>query len=140
MEVSSSSNSPSTSTSSTSTDPNRNTHELQQMSKQKGGLITLPFIIANEAFEKVASYGLLPNMILYLMKDYHMTIPTGTSVLSIWSGVTNFTPIIGAFFSDSYLGRFWTITFGSIASLLVSIQLFILTSNPLFLLQFSLDL
>ncbi|RZC75648.1 hypothetical protein C5167_051125 [Papaver somniferum] len=118
MEVSSSSNSPSTSTSSTSTDPNRNTHELQQMSKQKGGLITLPFIIANEAFEKVASYGLLPNMILYLMKDYHMTIPTGTSVLSIWSGVTNFTPIIGAFFSDSYLGRFWTITFGSIASLL----------------------
>ncbi|KAI3977520.1 hypothetical protein MKX01_000433 [Papaver californicum] len=118
MEVSSSSNSPSTSTSSTAIDPIRSTHEPQQMSKQKGGLITLPFIIANEAFEKVASYGLLPNMILYLMRDYHMTIPAGTSVLSIWSGVTNFTPIIGAFFSDSYLGRFWTITFGSIASLL----------------------
>ncbi|XP_048495722.1 protein NRT1/ PTR FAMILY 1.2 isoform X2 [Beta vulgaris subsp. vulgaris] len=36
----------------------------------KGGLRTLPFILANEAFEKAASYGLLPNMILYLMGGY----------------------------------------------------------------------
>lgn len=75
---------------------------------------------ANEAFEKVASYGLLPNMILYLMKDYYLSFANGTNIIFLWSAATNFMPILGAFLSDSYLGRFLTIGFGSIASLLVS--------------------
>ncbi|OVA08596.1 Proton-dependent oligopeptide transporter family [Macleaya cordata] len=59
-----------------------------------------------------------------------MDIATGTSVLSLWSAVTNFTPIVGAFFSDSYLGRFLTIAFGSIASLLGMILLWLTTMFP----------
>ncbi|KAI3741669.1 hypothetical protein L1987_59343 [Smallanthus sonchifolius] len=49
----------------------------------KGGMITMPFIIVNEAFDRVASYGLMPNMIFYLMEVYHMDVVTGTSILSI---------------------------------------------------------
>ena len=75
--------------------------------------------VANEALEKVASYGLLPNMILYLMGDYHIGIAQGTNILFFWSAATNFLPLIGAFVSDSYLGRFLTIGFGSISSFLV---------------------
>ncbi|KAF8400828.1 hypothetical protein HHK36_014130 [Tetracentron sinense] len=75
-------------------------------------------LAANEAFEKVASYGLLPNMILYLMGDYKMGVKTGTNVLFFWSAATNFMPLLGAFLSDSFLGRFLTIGLGSIASLL----------------------
>lgn len=86
--------------------------------KQKGGLITMPFIIANEAFEKVASYGLLPNMILYLIMDYGMGLPKSQNILFFWNAATNFMPLIGAFVSDAYLGRFLTIGLGSIASLL----------------------
>ncbi|KAJ7965960.1 protein NRT1/ PTR FAMILY 1.2 [Quillaja saponaria] len=67
----------------------------------KGGFRTLPFIIVNEAFEKLASYGLTPNMILYLTEEY-----------------------------DSYVGRYWMIGFGSIASLLGMSLLWLTTMIP----------
>ncbi|KAA3489278.1 protein NRT1/PTR FAMILY 1.2-like [Gossypium australe] len=79
-------------------------HEEMPETHSKGGLITMPFIIANESFEKVASYGLVPNMILYLIKDYHMGVAKGTNILFFWQAATNFTPILGAFVADSYLG------------------------------------
>lgn len=97
----------------------------EQPSSQKGGLRTMPFIIANEAFERLASYGLLPNMILYLMREYHMDVATGTSVLSLWGAATNFLPLAGAFLSDSYLGRFQTIALGSVTSLMGMILLWL---------------
>ncbi|GJY87749.1 NRT1/ PTR family 1.2-like protein [Tanacetum coccineum] len=70
----------------------------------KGGMKTMPFIIANEAFEKIATDGLMPNMIFYLMEVYHMEAVTGTSILAIWSALSNGLSIFGAFISDSYLG------------------------------------
>ncbi|XVE88868.1 hypothetical protein DITRI_Ditri19aG0103300 [Diplodiscus trichospermus] len=98
--------------------------------RQKGGLVTMPFIIANESFEKVASYGLVPNMILYLIKDYHMGVAKGTNILFFWQAATNFTPILGAFVADSYLGRFLTIGLGSICSLLGMILLWLTAMIP----------
>ncbi|XP_058192498.1 protein NRT1/ PTR FAMILY 1.2-like [Rhododendron vialii] len=98
--------------------------------RQKGGLITMPFILANEALEKVATYGLLPNMILYLMGDYHIGITQGTNLLFFWSAATNFSPLVGAFISDSYLGRFLTIGLGSIFSLLGLVLLWITAMIP----------
>ncbi|KAK2979545.1 hypothetical protein RJ640_013562 [Escallonia rubra] len=86
---------------------------------QKGGFRTLPFIIVNEAFEKVASFGLMPNMIIYLMSEYHLDMATGSNVLFLWSAATNFLPVLGAFLADSLLGRFKLIGFGSIVSLLL---------------------
>ncbi|XP_068647312.1 protein NRT1/ PTR FAMILY 1.2-like [Aristolochia californica] len=90
---------------------------------KKGGLRTMPFIIVNETFEKVASYGLLANMILYLKFDYNMTNVEGARVLFIWSATSNFLPVLGSFFSDSYMGRYRVIAFGSIISLLGMISL-----------------
>nr|GEU65648.1 putative nucleotidyltransferase, ribonuclease H [Tanacetum cinerariifolium] len=49
------------------------------------------------------------NMILYLLFDYHMSVALGVNVLLIWSATTNTLPIVGAFLSDSILGRFLTI-------------------------------
>ncbi|XAR67701.1 hypothetical protein NMG60_11002576 [Bertholletia excelsa] len=98
--------------------------------RPKGGLVTMPFIIANEALEKVASYGLLPNMILYLMGEYHIGVAKGTNILFFWSAATNFLPLVGAFLSDSFLGRFLTIGLGSIASLLGMILLWLTAMIP----------
>ncbi|CAI0423204.1 unnamed protein product [Linum tenue] len=99
-------------------------------SRKQGGLITMPFIIANEAFEKVASYGLAPNMIMYLMKDYKMGVAKGTNILFLWSAATNFTPLFGAFMSDSFLGRFLTIGLASLSSLLGTILLWLTAMIP----------
>ncbi|KAG5523449.1 hypothetical protein RHGRI_035309 [Rhododendron griersonianum] len=107
--------------------------EEQQQSprrRQKGGLMTMPFIIANEGLEKLASYGLLSNMILYLMEEYHIGVIEGTNILFFWSAATNFFPLFGAFISDSYLGRFLTIGLGSIFSLLGMVLLWMTTVIP----------
>ncbi|PWA68544.1 proton-dependent oligopeptide transporter family [Artemisia annua] len=98
--------------------------------RQKGGLRTMPFILVNDTFEKVASFGLLPNMILYLLSNYHMSYALGANVLLNWSAANNFLPIVGAFLSDSLLGRFHTIFLGSIFSLMGMILLWLTTILP----------
>ncbi|XP_071689128.1 protein NRT1/ PTR FAMILY 1.2-like [Rutidosis leptorrhynchoides] len=105
-------------------------HQTQLSTTKKGGLRTMPFIIANEAFEKVASYGLMPNMIVYLMKDYNIGVSKGTNILFLWTAASNFAPVLGAFFSDSYLGRFLTIGLGSLFSLLGMLLLWLTTMVP----------
>ncbi|KAK1360176.1 Proton-dependent oligopeptide transporter [Heracleum sosnowskyi] len=97
---------------------------------QKGGLITMPFIIANEAFERLASFGLTPNMIQYLIQDYHVSLTKGQNIIFYWNAATNFLPLIGAFVADSYLGRFLTIVFGSVFSLLGMIILWLTAMLP----------
>ena len=68
----------------------------------------------NEVFERIASMGMLPNMILYLMREYNMEAANGSNVLFIWSFFTNSLAIFGAFLSDAYLGRFRVIALGSL--------------------------
>ena len=74
----------------------------------------------NEVFERIASIGVLPNMILYLMREYNMEAANGANLLFIWSALTNGLAIFGAFLSDAYFGRFRVIAFGSFSSLIVS--------------------
>ena len=87
-------------------------------------MINVVLVAANEAFEKLASVGLMPNMILYLTREYGMQTAEATNFLLLWSAATNFTPLIGALLADSYVGRYSMIAFGSIASLLVIFFLF----------------
>ncbi|CAH8320458.1 unnamed protein product [Eruca vesicaria subsp. sativa] len=98
--------------------------------RPKGGLLTMPFIIANEGFEKVASYGLLQNMILYLMSDYGLGVVKGQTVLFMWVAATNFMPLVGAFLSDSYLGRFLTIAIASLSSFMGMVLLWLTAMLP----------
>ncbi|CAK7353254.1 unnamed protein product [Dovyalis caffra] len=93
----------------------------------KGGFRTLPFILANEAFEGLASYGLLTNVILYLNREYCMDAAQGAQVLFLFSSATNFMPILGAFLADSYVGRYRMIGFGCIASILGTFLLWLTT-------------
>jgi peptide/histidine transporter 3/4 len=45
--------------------------------------------IVNEAFERVASYGLMPNMIFYLMNNYRLEAANGSTILFLWSAMSN---------------------------------------------------
>ncbi|GAY36548.1 hypothetical protein CUMW_022850 [Citrus unshiu] len=74
----------------------------------------------NETFERLATIGLLANFMVYLLKEYHMNQTSAANILNIWGGVTNFAPLLGAFISDTYTGRFKTITFASIAAILLA--------------------
>ncbi|KAK9683749.1 hypothetical protein RND81_10G162000 [Saponaria officinalis] len=105
---------------------------LNQSSKSNslGGVKTLPFILANDGFERAAYYGLQPNMILYLMGVYGLDMATGSNIIFLWSAATNFTPILGAFLADAYVGRFWMIGFGSVSTLLGMVLLWSTTIIP----------
>lgn len=78
----------------------------------------------------MASTGLNANMILYLISEYHMANVRGTSVLFIWNAISNFMPILGAFLSDSYLGRFRVIALGTVVTLIVRSLAITPTSVP----------
>lgn len=73
----------------------------------------------NETFERLASFGLMANFMVYLQNEYHMNQVKAATLLNIWSAASNFAPVIGAFVSDAFIGKFWTIAFGSFSSLLV---------------------
>ncbi|KAJ4830761.1 hypothetical protein Tsubulata_020794 [Turnera subulata] len=88
-------------------------------SNTKGGLRTLPFIIANEAMDKLAASGLMANMILYLTREYGLEAAKGAQVIYLRSAASFFPPLPGAFLADSYVGRYRMIVSGSICSLLV---------------------
>ncbi|MED6138954.1 hypothetical protein PIB30_079320 [Stylosanthes scabra] len=90
----------------------------QPQEKKKGGLVTMPFIIANEALASVATIGLLPNMVLYLMGSYRLHLDKATQILLLSQATRNFTPVLGAFIADSYLGRFLAVGLGSIITFL----------------------
>ncbi|XP_041016347.1 protein NRT1/ PTR FAMILY 1.2-like [Juglans microcarpa x Juglans regia] len=105
-------------------------HQHIPPKRKKGGLVTMPFVIVNEAFERVASFGLVPNMIFYLMRDYNLGFAKGNNLIFYWSAATQFMPILGAFLSDSYLGRFLTIVSGSIASFLGIVLLWLTAMIP----------
>ncbi|KAL4355427.1 hypothetical protein GQ457_06G005330 [Hibiscus cannabinus] len=86
--------------------------------KKHGGWKAMPLILGNETFERFASTGLLSNFMVYLLKEYNMNQVSAANLLFIWSGVTNFAPLVGGFISDAYVGKFLTILVASFASFL----------------------
>ncbi|KAK4283821.1 hypothetical protein QN277_000732 [Acacia crassicarpa] len=103
----------------------KNLLQITKPRTKKGGLITMPFIIANEALDKVANVGLYLNMITYLMQDYHYDPASANIILTMWNAVSYFMTIFGAFLSDSCLGRYRVISIAIIFELLGLIVLWL---------------
>lgn len=85
-----------------------------RVKRPKGGMITMPFIFANEICEKLAVVGFGANMISYLTLQLNLPLTKAANTLTNFSGTASLTPLLGAFISDAYAGRFWTITIASI--------------------------
>ncbi|XP_061336866.1 protein NRT1/ PTR FAMILY 2.13-like isoform X2 [Gastrolobium bilobum] len=90
----------------------------ESANKKPGGWKSMPFILGNETFERLAAFGLFANFMVYLTREFHLDQVYASNILNIWSGITNFFPLIGAFISDAYVGRFRTIAVASFFSLL----------------------
>ncbi|KAL6138782.1 hypothetical protein ACLB2K_064061 [Fragaria x ananassa] len=77
----------------------------------------------NETFEKLASMSLVANLVLYLHTKYNLENVDSANVYNIWSGSCNVAPLIGAYLADSHLGKFSTLLYSSIASLMGMVAL-----------------
>ncbi|KAB1217421.1 Protein NRT1/ PTR FAMILY 2.11 [Morella rubra] len=80
------------------------------------GWKSMPFIIGNETFEKLGAIGTLANLLIYLTSVFHMKSITATTIINVFNGTANFSTLLGAFFSDTYFGRYKTLAFATIAS------------------------
>ncbi|KAF3792682.1 NRT1-PTR FAMILY 2-13 protein [Nymphaea thermarum] len=85
--------------------------------KKYGGWKSMPFVIGNETFEKLAAFGLMANFMVYLVNKFKMKQVYATNVLNIFSGTANLAPLAGAYLADAHLGRFRTLALASFASL-----------------------
>ncbi|PKI66569.1 hypothetical protein CRG98_013053 [Punica granatum] len=67
-----------------------------------------------EVAERFAYYGLVGNLIAYLIKELGQPMATAAQNVNIWVVVSSIFPVVGAFIADSYLGRFRTILISSV--------------------------
>ncbi|RLN29356.1 protein NRT1/ PTR FAMILY 2.11-like [Panicum miliaceum] len=94
------------------------------------GWKAMPYVIGNETCEKLGTIGTTANLLVYLTTVYGMKSASAATLLSLWGGTVNLAPVLGAFLSDSYLGRYATIALASIASFLGMILLTLTAAVP----------
>ncbi|KAF7825569.1 protein NRT1/ PTR FAMILY 8.1-like [Senna tora] len=82
--------------------------------KKSGKWKACRFILGNECCERLAYYGMSTNLVNYLQQQFGQGNAAAANNVTTWSGTCYITPLIGAFFADAYLGRYWTIAIFSI--------------------------
>ncbi|CAA0826805.1 Protein NRT1/ PTR FAMILY 2.11 [Striga hermonthica] len=94
------------------------------------GVKALPFIIGNETFEKLGTIGTSSNLLVYLTTVFNMNSITATNILNIFNGTCMIGTLVGAYMSDTYLGRYKTIGIASISSFLGMLVLTLSAAFP----------
>ncbi|KAH6837436.1 Major facilitator superfamily protein [Perilla frutescens var. hirtella] len=94
------------------------------------GVVAMPFVIGNETFEKLGTIGTSSNLLVYLTTVFNMKSITATNVINIFNGTCNFGTLLGAFLSDTYLGRYKTLGIASISSFLGMLVLTMTATFP----------
>lgn len=84
-----------------------------------------------EVFERMAYYGISSNLIIYLTTKLRQGTVTSSNNVTNWVGTIWMTPILGAYFADAVLGRYWTflISAGIYLSVTYFASLFLHFSN-----------
>uniref|UniRef100_A0A669BK10 Solute carrier family 15 member 2 n=1 Tax=Oreochromis niloticus TaxID=8128 RepID=A0A669BK10_ORENI len=72
------------------------------------------FIVVNEFCERFSYYGMKALLTLYFLNYLKWDKDLSTAVYHAFSGLCYFTPILGAFIADSWLGKYKTIIYLSI--------------------------
>jgi solute carrier family 15 (peptide/histidine transporter), member 3/4 len=60
------------------------------------------------------------NLVNYMESRLGLGNAVAANTVTNWSGTCYITPLIGAFFADAYMGRYWTISSFMIIYILVS--------------------
>ncbi|KAK7336410.1 hypothetical protein VNO77_16950 [Canavalia gladiata] len=106
--------------------------EAHSKKRKRGGIRTLPFILANELCDRFAVAGFYGNLISYLTQVLNMPLVTASNILTISIGTASFTPLFGALIAESFAGPFWTITVASLIYELGLISLTVSAALPYF--------
>ena len=69
------------------------------------------FIVGNEFCERFSYYGMKSILSLYLKNKLHFSEDKATTIYHTFSCFCYFTPILGAWIADQFLGKFKTIVY-----------------------------
>ncbi|KAL2895812.1 Protein NRT1/ PTR FAMILY 3.1 [Bienertia sinuspersici] len=72
-------------------------HDMEEKTpkkKRRGGIRTMPFILANEVCDRFAGVGFHANMITYLTQQLNMPLVQASNTLTNFGGTSSFTPLI----------------------------------------------
>jgi len=72
-------------------------------------LRVIPFLLWNEFGERLAFYGLVTNLIIYLTSVMGQTAADAAVSVNIFQGTCYLTPVVGAYLADCRYGRYKTI-------------------------------
>ncbi|KAF8032590.1 hypothetical protein BT93_D1489 [Corymbia citriodora subsp. variegata] len=78
----------------------------------------------------MAFFGIVTNLVIYLTNKLHEGTVTSSTNVTNWGGTVSMTPILGAYIADAYLGRYWTLIFGSVIYLMGMSLLTLAVSVP----------
>ncbi|KAM0949585.1 putative proton-dependent oligopeptide transporter family, MFS transporter superfamily [Dioscorea sansibarensis] len=76
----------------------------------------------NEVRMRMAFYAIAVNMVAYLVREMHQSLPHAATHVNDWVGAAFILTILGAFLADAYLGRFLTIVIFTLIYSLVSVN------------------
>uniref|UniRef100_A0A0E0DQ40 Uncharacterized protein n=1 Tax=Oryza meridionalis TaxID=40149 RepID=A0A0E0DQ40_9ORYZ len=96
--------------------------------KKKGGWITFPFMAVSLLAFGLSSAGAMGNLVVYLVKEYHVPSVDAAQISTIVSGCISVAPVAGAIVADAFFGCFPVVAVAMVFSVL-ALVVFTLTAS-----------
>src|SRR6185295_4331309 len=74
----------------------------------------IKFIVGNEACERFSYYGMRSILVVFMMNHLRMAHRDSEAVYHLFAAACYLLPLLGAYLSDRYLGKYKTILFLSL--------------------------
>ncbi|KAL1206317.1 Protein NRT1/ PTR FAMILY 5.3 [Cardamine amara subsp. amara] len=97
---------------------------------ERGRWKACSFIVVYEAFERMAYYGIVSNLVIFMTTKLHQGTVKSSNNVTNWVGTSWLTPILGAYVADAHLGRYFTFVISSAIYLLGMALLTLSVSLP----------
>ncbi|KAH9300936.1 hypothetical protein KI387_012519, partial [Taxus chinensis] len=85
-------------------------HGRQAIKAMTGGWRSAVLILVNQGFATLAFFGVGVNLVLFLTRVLKKSNASAANNVSLWTGTVYMFSLVGAFLSDSYIGRHRTCT------------------------------
>ncbi|KAH9293691.1 hypothetical protein KI387_041105, partial [Taxus chinensis] len=85
-------------------------HGRQAIKARTGGWRSAVLILVNQGFATLAFFGVGVNLVLFLTRVLKKSNASAANNVSLWTGTVYMFSLVGAFLSDSYIGRYRTCT------------------------------
>uniref|UniRef100_A0A0E0M4Z3 Major facilitator superfamily (MFS) profile domain-containing protein n=1 Tax=Oryza punctata TaxID=4537 RepID=A0A0E0M4Z3_ORYPU len=108
-----------------------NSDKMPALKQSTGNWRACFFILGAQFTETLCFFMVSKNLVTYLTSALQESNIDAARSVSIWIGTSFLTPLLGAFFADTYWGRYWT-TVISLFVIIIGMLILTVSSSPLF--------